>query len=408
VITYTYTAHQGGKGGKVVTAEVQAENERAAAKLLTSQGLFPIEIKPKEEKSWNSISFGSGVSSKDRVIFTRQLSTLINAGLPLTQSLRTAADQVSNQKLHDIAQALVVSVEGGSTLSAALGEHPAVFNATYINLVAAGESSGNLDKTLERIANQQEKDAAIVSKIRSALLYPVIVLFVILAVLVFMLTTVLPQVAGLYKDLHQSLPFLTQILVVSSNFILNFWWLVIIALIGAAFGIRAYLGTASGREVLDRFKINVPVFGKLYRKVYMARFSRTLSTLLASGVPLLQGLEIVKKALGNEIIAAGIENSITDVKGGKALSSSLEGATGFMPLVPQMIKIGEQSGAIDNMLERVAIYYEDEVDTEVRNLSTTIEPIMMVVLGIVVGGVIAAVLLPIYGLVGSGGLNNIK
>jgi type II secretory pathway component PulF len=299
-------------------------------------------------------------------------------------------------------------VESGTSLSQAFAAHPDVFNNIYVSLVAAGEASGSLDKALERIAFQQEKDAAIASKIRSALVYPIIVLGVILAVLIFMLTTVLPQVGSLYKDLHQTLPALTQVLIAISNFLINFWWLSILMAVAAVFGVRAWIKTDNGRSALDNFKLHMPLFGKIFRKVYMARFARTLGTMLNSGIPMLEALRIVKESIGNVHVEATLEQSMTGVKGGKALSSTLENQETFLSLVPLMIKIGEQSGAIDSMLDRVAIYFEAEVDEEVKNISTTIEPLMMVILGVVVGGVIAAILLPVYSLVGSGSIDKLK
>ncbi len=408
MITFVYTAHKT-ETGEMVKAEVQAENEKAAAKLLVSQNLFPISIEPKNSTGLLAKSgFGTHVGAKDRVIFTRQLSTLINAGLPLTQSLRTVSDQIQNKTLHDVVVAIVSSVESGKSLSQSFAMYPKIFSDIYVSLVAAGETSGSLDKSLERIAMQQEKDAAIVGKIRSALIYPIIVLGVIVAVLVFMLTTVLPQVGGLYKDLHKPLPALTQILLAISSFIVHFWFLVIIAAIGLFFAVKNYVKTDRGRALADRMKLNVPLFGKIFRKVYMARFARTLGTMLQSGIPMLEALRIVRNAIDNVHVEDVLDKSIQGVKGGKALSSTLEGQETFMQLVPQMIKIGEQSGAIDSMLDRVATYYEDEVDEEVKNISTTIEPLMMVILGVTVGGVIAAILMPVYSLVGSGGVDNLK
>jgi type IV pilus assembly protein PilC len=376
MLTYTYKAHKTDTGD-VVTAEVQAESERAAAKLLMSQGLFPVSIDVKGSKDLLAkAGLGAHVGAKDRVIFTRQLSTLINAGLPLTQSLRTVTDQIQNKALHDVVTQVVTSVESGVSLSQSFAKHPKVFSDIYVSLVAAGESSGSLDKALERIAMQQEKDAAIAGKVRSALIYPVIVLGVIVAVLVFMLTTVLPQVGGLYKDLHQDLPITTKVLLAISTFITHWWFLVIIAAVGLFYAARNWAKTEPGAAFFDRFKLNVPLFGKIYRKVYMARFARTLGTMLQSGIPMLEAIRIVRNAIGNVHVAVVLDKAMQGVKGGKALSSTLEGhEDSFLKLVPQMIKIGEQSGAIDAMLDRVATYYENEVDEEVRNLSTTIEPV---------------------------------
>jgi type IV pilus assembly protein PilC len=409
MLTFTYTAHKQ-ETGDIITAEVQAESESAAAKLLMTQGLFPVSI---DEKGKNDFlakaGFGGKVGAKDRVIFTRQLSTLINAGLPLTQSLRTVAEQIQNKTLHSVVSEVVTSVESGTSLSQSFAKHPKIFSDIYISLVAAGEASGSLDKALERIAMQQEKDAAIVGKIRSALIYPVIVLGVIVLVLVFMLTTVLPQVGSLYKDLGKELPLLTQILLAISKFITNFWYLTILGIGGLGLAMKNWAQTEKGRAFVDNGKLHLPLFGKIFRKVYMARFARTLGTMLQSGIPMLEALRIVKDAIANVHVAATIEKSMQGVKGGKALSSTLEGhEETFLRLVPQMIKIGEQSGAIDSMLDRVATYYENEVDEEVKNISTTIEPILMVVLGVTVGGVIAAILMPVYSLVGEGGVNNLK
>jgi type IV pilus assembly protein PilC len=406
--TFQYTASKKDTS-EVVKAEVEAENERAAAKLLMTQGMFPISIDLKGQgNTLERIGLGDRVRPKDRVIFTRQLSTLINAGLPLTQSLRTITEQIQSKKLHEIIVRVVASVESGVSLSAAFAQHPKVFNDIYVSLVAAGEASGSLDKSLERIANQQEKDAAILSKIRGALVYPVIVLGVIVAVLIFMLTTVLPQVGGLYRDLHKALPPLTQGLLVISNFVQHFWFLVAIAAVALVFGLRNYFQTPQGRSVLDNIKLKMPLFGRIFRKVYMARFARTLGTLLSSGIPMLEALRIVRNAINNVHVEDALDSAISGVKGGKALSTTLLDKPTFVKLVPQMIKIGEQSGSIDSMLDRVATYFENEVDEEVRNISTTIEPLLMIVLGVTVGGVIAAILLPVYALVGSGDVSNLK
>lgn len=400
MLTYHYKARDS-KDGSLVTGEVQADNEQAAVKLIMERKLFPVSVTD-EAPSGALFGKNSKVKSKDRIIFTRQLSTLIGAGLPLVQSLRTVRGQVASKPLQTIIDAVIANVEGGSTLSNAFAAHPKVFNQVYVSLIAAGESSGTLDTTLERLANQQEKDAAIASKIRGAMIYPAIVMGVVVLVLVFMLTTVLPQVGSLYKDLDKTLPFLTQALLAISSFVVNFWWLVIIALAGGVYALRNYAKSSAGHREFDALKMRFPVFGALFMKVYMARYSRTLGTLVQSGLPLLQALEITKDAVNNVIVGDTIDESIKQVRGGKALSTTLEGKKSFLPLVPQMIKIGEQSGTIDQMLDRLAIFYETEVDDEVKNLSTTIEPIMMVVLGVTVGLIVLAVLLPVYNLIGGG------
>ncbi|TAK89025.1 type II secretion system F family protein [Patescibacteria group bacterium] len=406
MITYVYTA-KNRQTGEVVKANVKAESTQAAAKLLAERGLFAVSIVPEDKSNILSrLGFGGRITLKDRVIFTRQLSTLINAGLPLTRALRSAEEQLSNKKFKSVIAEVIASVEGGSTLSDAFSKHPKVFNEIYIALVAAGETSGTLDKALLRLANQQEKDAAIISKIRSALVYPVIVLVVIGLVVGFMLVTVVPQVQKLYKDLHKDLPIYTQLLVWGKDFLLGYWWAALIAL-----GILGYLGskvlaTERVRLELDRMRLKIPVFGVLFQKVYMARFSRTMNTLLASGIPMLQAMETTQRAVSNRVIASEIGESIKDVRGGKELSKALQRRPHFHPLVAQMAGVGEESGAIDDMLDRCARYFEDDVDEAVKNLSTTLEPVMMVVLGVIVALVLVAVLGPVYSLVGAGDIGS--
>jgi type IV pilus assembly protein PilC len=401
MITFTYTAKRSATG-ELVKAEVQAENLKEASKLLMADGLFPISIVDKDDSNFLGRFTKQRITTKDKIIFSRQLATLINAGLPLTQSLRTVKDQITNKEFQSVIDAIVASVEGGKSLSAAFGDYPKIFDAIYISLIQAGESSGTLDKALERLANQQEKDAAVTGKIRSALIYPAVIFVVIIAVLIFMITSVLPQIVSFYKDQGKTLPFATNLLNKISVFLTHDWWLAILLVGGAIYGTYRYLKTDQGISILDDFKMKVPGFGRIFRKIYMARFSRTLGTMLGSGIPMLQALEIVSKGVGNVHVAKTIQLSIEQVKGGKSLSSTLTDQPTFLPLVPQMVLIGEKSGAMDQMLDRIATYYENEVDEEIKNISTLIEPVMMIFMGLTIGAVIAAILLPIYALVGSG------
>jgi type IV pilus assembly protein PilC len=385
---------------KIIKSTIQADSETAAARLLIKQGFVPLNVKEQIGDGSMLSRLSGRISTKDRVVFTRQLATLIGAGLPLAQSLHTVMDQTQNKQLQSVIQEVVVSVEGGKALSESFAKHPKVFNEVFISLIAAGELSGTLDESLQRIAAQQEKDAAVSSKIRGALTYPIIVLVVITAVMGFMLFTVVPQVEKLYEDLKKPLPWLTQIMVDGSNFLMNFWWLVLIVLgIGIYFFIQ-YTKTENGIKFVDTFKLKVPLFGKMFQKLYMARFARTGQTLLSSGVSMLDMLKITSRAINNTLIEKAIVRSAEKVQGGKALSVALEPEDVVAPLVPQMIKIGEQSGKVDEMMGKVAQVYEDELDEEIRTISTAIEPILMVVLAVVAGGMVGAVLFPIYSLVG--------
>jgi type IV pilus assembly protein PilC len=385
--------------GKVVKASVQADSESAAAKLLIGQGFTPHKIEEASEETGFLAKLTGRIKIKDKVVFTRQLSTLIAAGLPLTQSLRTVHDQTENKRLQAVIEDIVASVEGGKSLSDSFSKHPEVFDNVFLALVKAGEASGTLDDALRRVASQQEKDAAMMSKIRGAMTYPAIVLVVILGVVVFMLVAVVPQVENLYKDLNQSLPFVTQVMVGLADVIIHFGWALVIIFGAAVYFGRQYLKTETGIRNKDLAKLNVPIFGAMFRKLYMARFARTGQTLLNTGVPMLDMLRITSQAVNNTIIARSITRAADKVKGGKALSASLKGEDYVLVFVPQMISIGEQSGKIDEMLGKAAQVYEDELDEEIRSISTAIEPILMVILAGVAGTLVAAILLPIYGLV---------
>ena len=397
---YDYEARDSASN-KIVKSVVQADSENAAAKLLTAQGFVPLKIELQDDKTNFFARFSGRITTKDKVVFTRQLATLIGAGLPLAQSLRTVQEQTTNKRMQEIVQEIISDVEGGKSLSDSFAKHPEAFNKVYVALVSAGETSGTMDDSLKRLAAQQEKDAAMMSKIRGAMMYPSIVLVVIILVIGFMLFTVVPQVEGLYRDLNKGLPFVTLMMIKVANFFSSLWWLVILAMIIGGYFLAQYLKTEQGIRTKDIFKLNVPLFKGMFRKMYMARFARTGQVLLRTGVPMLDMLRITADAVNNVIISESILRASDKVKGGKALSASLSNEDYFLAMVPQMIKIGEQSGKIDEMMGKTAQVYEDELDEEIRALSTAIEPVLMVFLAIVAGTMVAAILLPIYSLVGN-------
>lgn len=385
--------------GKSLKGSIQAENEQFAGRLLVEQGYIPESI---VEEGANSAldKFKNRITTKDRIMFTRQLATLIGAGLPLASSLRTVSEQTASKGMKAVAEEILASVESGKSLHDSFALHPEIFNGVYLALIQAGETSGTLDLALKRLADQEEKDAAMMSKIRGALVYPGIILVVIIAVLAFMMIMVVPQVRDLYTDMKQELPGMTKFLVGLTDFFGQFWWLVLGIVAGAIVGSVYYVkSTKQGRRMMDNFKIHVPLFGPLFRKLYVSRFARTAEMMLATGVPMLDSVKISIDAVNNMVVEEEYSKSLEIIKGGKPLSAALTDLNYMLPLVPQMSSIGEESGKIDEMLGKAAQVYENELDEQINNISTMIEPILMVIMAGLIGVVIGGTLLPIYSLV---------
>lgn len=394
---YTYKAKDK-KTGKVVTGHVQAESERVAGKILVDQGYVPQKVV--EEKNDGIFSkFQNRVTAKQRVIFTRQFATLIGAGLPLSTALRMVVEQTEDKPTRALVEDILAQVEGGRTLYDAFSKHPDVFNKVYLALIAAGEASGTLDVSLKRLADQQEKDMAMISKIRGAMTYPAIVLLVIVVVVIFMMVAVVPQVENLYRDMGKELPVMTLIMVAISNFFARFWWLMLVLLGIAIWFFAQFRRTDTGQKFLSKLKLNVPVFKGLFQRLYNARFARTAQMLLSAGVPMLEAIKISAEAMNNIILEEEMMEAATMVRSGKPLSVALKGRDYILPLLPQMAATGEQSGKIDEMLGKAAKVYEDELDERIAAIATAIEPILMVTLAVVAAGIVGAILFPIYSLV---------
>ncbi len=395
---FTYKAKEKSTG-KVVKGTISAETEQIAGHLLLDQGYIPQSL----TEEGQGLFGGKGrITAKDRVMFTRQLSTLIGAGLPLATSLRTVAEQTEAKAMKSIVEEILIHVESGKPLHEAFAGYPDVFNGVYLALIQAGETSGTLDLALKRLADQEEKDAAMMSKIRGALIYPAIILVVIIGVLAFMMIMVVPQVKNLYEDMGETLPGLTQFLVGITDFFGQFWWLVAMVIMGI--GVGCWYGvkrTPVGRKIADTIKIDMPLFGALFRKLYVSRFARTAEMMLATGVPMLDSIKIAIGAVSNIVVEEEYSKSLEIIKGGKALSESLRDREYMLPLVPQMASIGEESGQIDEMLGKAAQVYENELDEQINNISTMIEPILMVIMAALIGVVVGGTLLPIYSLVNS-------
>ena len=388
------------KTGKAVKGAIQAENEMSAGKLLLEQGYVPDSIIEEDTNGWIG-KIKTRISAKDRIVFTRQFATLIGAGLPLSNALRTLSEQTESKGMKMVIDEVLSQVEAGKSLHEACSKHPDVFNQVYLSLIQAGESSGTLDLALKRLADQQEKDESMISKIRGAMVYPGIILFVIIAVVVFMMVMVVPQVANLYADMDKELPTATQVLVAISNFVVNQWYIILIFLGVFVWIFIQFRKTETGIRWIASFKLHVPIFKNLFLRLYNARFARTMQMLLSTGVSLLDSMDMAGEAANNVVFFEQIKMAEEKVQGGKPLSTSLKDKLYIMPLVPQMSSIGEESGKIDEMLGIAAQVYEDELDEQIAAISTMIEPVLMVIMALLIGFIVLAVLMPIYSLVSS-------
>lgn len=398
---YSYRAKDS-KTGKAVKGVIQAENDRAAGKLLIEQGFIPDSIEQADESSWLA-KLQSRVSSKDKIVFTRQFATLIGAGLPLSNALRTLIEQTQSRPMRNVIEDVLAMIEAGKSLYEACQKHPDVFDQVYLSLIQAGEASGTLDLALKRLADQKEKDESMMSKIRGALTYPAIILLVIIAVIVFMMVMVVPQVSDLYNQMGQELPGATKILVAVSDFVVHQWYIVLIMVGVIGVVLVQFFKTETGVRLMAQFKLHVPVFSKLFLKLYNARFARTMQMLLSTGVALLEAMRMSGEATSNAVYFEQITKAQEMVQAGKPLSVSLKDKKYMLPLVPQMASIGEESGKIDDMLGKAAQVYEDELDEQIATISTMIEPILMVIMAGLIGFIVIAVLMPIYSLVSSVG-----
>ncbi len=393
---YQGTSRSGGSVSGVMTAS----NKTELASLLKRQQITATKMTEKG-KEFNMPQFGGGVNAKELAIFTRQFSVMIDAGLPLVQCLEILASQQENKFFQKVLTGTRGQVEGGATLSAAMRSSPKVFDSLYVNMVEAGETGGILDTILQRLSTYIEKNVKLQRAVKSALVYPVGVLTVAGGVITLLLWKVVPIFATLFAGLGVDLPLPTKIVIALSNFIGSiFGLLILVAFGGALFGLKVWYGTPQGRFVLDTVVLKLPVLGILMRKIAVARFTRTLGTLISSGVPILEGLDITAKTAGNAVVERALQKVRKSLEEGKSLTEPLKESEVFPGMVTQMIAVGEQTGAMDAMLQKIADFYEEEVDAAVKDLLTALEPIMIVVLGVVVGGVVISMYLPLFSLIG--------
>jgi type IV pilus assembly protein PilC len=390
--------YQGRTASGNQNGEIEAPDRSAAVGELRRRSILVTKIAEKSAPKM-SFKFGGKVKDKEMAIFTRQFSTMIDAGLPLVQCLNILAEQSESKTLRSVTGQVARHVEAGSTLADALRRHPRTFDDLFTNLVEVGEAGGILDVVLQRLAAYIEKAAALKRKVKAAMVYPCAIIGVALLVVIFMLTFVIPTFAQMFKDLGADLPLPTKIVMILSDFVRSYILLIIAGMIGAVMALRSYYRTEGGRATIDALMLKTPVFGTLVRKVAVARFTRTLGTLVQSGVPILDGLRITARTAGNKVVEKAVLQCRAAVTEGKTLADPLRTSGVFPPMVTQMISVGEQTGALDAMLSKIADFYDDEVDTAVSTLTSLLEPIMIVFLGVVVGGLVVAMYLPIFKLV---------
>ncbi|HET7785175.1 MAG TPA: type II secretion system F family protein [Myxococcales bacterium] len=389
------------KTGETRRGEVEAADESSVQQRLRAMALSNVKIRKKPISINFKVPGLGGIGQKDLVIFTRQFATMIDAGLPLVQCLDILATQLDNLAFREVLTKVKVKVESGSTLADALSEHPKVFDTLYTQLVAAGEIGGILDTILNRLAQYIEKNEKLKSKVKGAMVYPSIVLIVAVGVTIVLLLFVTPTFEKMFKDFGGALPAPTQFVVDLSKWLQHNGIYMLLALVGIVVAFKAWVRSARGRQQWDSFVIRTPIFGPLIRKVAVARFTRTLGTMISSGVPILDALDVVAKTAGNTVVERAIRYTREKISEGKTIVQPLAETKVFPPMVVQMIGVGEATGAMDQMLTKIADFYDDEVDAAVAALTSMIEPVMMVFLGGVVGGFLVAMYLPIFNIAGA-------
>lgn len=383
--------------GKTVTNTVEASNEKEVVNLLRKENLILLKLSEVEEKGKGHIGFfDKKVKTDDMVLFTRQLATMVGAGLPLLQGLLTLKDQVSNPTLSKIIQNVIERVEGGASFSEAIAHHPKVFNALFLNMARAGEASGQLTQILERVASYMEETASLKRKIKSAMMYPIIVTSMAVAITLVLLIKVIPVFKGIYGDFGGQLPAATQFLIALSESLNKWFGIFVVTLIAVVVGLRFYYKTPGGRMVIDKIRLKLPVYGELSLKIAVSRFSKTFSTLIESGVPILQAMNIVASTAGNMVVETAVLKASERIKEGETIAEPLKESGVFPPMVLKMVSIGEKTGQLDLMLAKISEFYDEQVKATVDGLTSIIEPLLIGFLGLVVGGIVISMFLPIF------------
>ncbi len=397
--TYAYRVRD--RQGKLVSGSLQADNERLVIAKLQEMGMIPVSVTEKKE-SLGSKEFAfrpNRVKLKDLSVFSRQFATMVNSGLPILRALSILADQTESKPLAKVVTEVRLDVERGSSLSQALASHPKVFDNLFVAMIRAGEAGGVLDSVLLRLADTIEREVELRQRVRSAMTYPVVVLAMVSLILVAMLLFIVPQFKNIYASLGGQLPLPTRILLFVSELFRKYWWMWGLVTIALIFGFKKYRQTAGGRAKIDALKLKVPVFGQLFHKTALSRFSSTLSILLKSGVPILQSLDIVAETVNNNVMSKAVADVQGSVKEGESIARPLAKHAVFPPMVVQMLAVGEETGAVDTMLEKVAQFYDNEVTAYVDALTSLIEPLMIAIIGGCVGMAVIALYLPMFNVI---------
>lgn len=392
--------------GRLISGVIEADSDAMVVDRLRDMGFFITNLERTVERAdvFQFLQGLMGVGLKDLAIFSRQFSTMVSSGLSLVRTLNILEQQTSNRRLKQIIALVRVDVEAGRPLSDAMGRYPKAFSSLYVNMVKAGETGGVLDEVLDRVAAYLEKEQALRAKIKSAMVYPILLTAAALSGLFFMTIVILPQFETLFKELGAggTLPLPTQIAMAVSLAIRQFWYVGLVVFAALLYALRRYLATPGGRQRYDRFKLKMPIVGELNRKIVIARFTRTLGTLIASGVPIMQALEVVSKAIDNTVIGTAIDAVRASIREGQTIAIPLQFSGVFPPMVVQMAKVGEETGALEQMLEKVADFYDVEVETTVASLTSMLEPILIIFMGIIVGAMVISLYLPIFALATGG------
>ena len=382
-----------------VSGVVDSANTDIAIDTLTDQGLLVLSLKARDEKSGFSseITLFQHVKTKDVVIFTRQLAVMVSATLPVVQALRILVNQINSVQLKIVVSEVADSVDGGSRLSEAFNKHPKIFSHFYVSMVKSGETAGKLDEVLNYLADQMEKDYDLMSKTKGAMIYPAFIMFGLVAVGFVMMVFVVPKMTEILEESGAELPFTTKILIGTSGFLSSYWWIFFLAIVGIVAGIKYYRKTSAGKQHIDYIILKSPIFGPLiFQKMYLVRFTRSLSTLLTGGVSLTEALKITADIVGNEVYKLAIEKTIEEVEDGNSIATVFQNSPVVPNMVAQMLSVGEQTGRLDTVLNKLSDFYAREVDNAVGNLVTLIEPLVLMLMGLAVGVMVAAILLPMY------------